>query len=99
VVRALRQPRGRHYAKGVVLLEFTAVIIAFGGVGGIFATTVFRQQDYPKYLPGLWATMACQFFNLVLLAITTMYFTHKNNQVREGKVKELEGREGFLYTI
>jgi hypothetical protein len=26
----------------------TAVIIASGGVGGIMASTVFRQEDYPK---------------------------------------------------
>lgn len=37
-----------------------AVIIAFGGLGGIFATTVFRQKDFPTYIPGLWATIGCQ---------------------------------------
>ena len=27
----------------------TAVIIAGGGIGGIFATTVYRDQDFPMY--------------------------------------------------
>ena len=26
--------------------------IGFGAIGGIAASTVFRQQDYPKYIPG-----------------------------------------------
>lgn len=30
----------------------TAVTVAFGGIGGILASTVFREQDYPRYLPG-----------------------------------------------
>jgi len=76
-----------------------AVIIAFGGVGGIFATTVFREKDTPKYIPGLWATMACQFLNLILLAIMSLYFMFKNKQLRDGVVKELEGTPNFTYTI
>ncbi|KAF5348638.1 hypothetical protein D9758_006747 [Tetrapyrgos nigripes] len=28
----------------------TAVIISFGGIGGIIATTIFREQDYPSFL-------------------------------------------------
>ncbi|KAH6913607.1 major facilitator superfamily domain-containing protein [Coprinopsis sp. MPI-PUGE-AT-0042] len=64
----------------------TAVIIAFGGIGGIFATLVFRQQDAPSYIPGIWATAACQFMMLILLAINT------------GK-RVNEGQPGFYYTI
>jgi len=30
----------------------SAVQVAFGSVGGIAASTVYRQQDYPRYLPG-----------------------------------------------
>src|SRR5262245_61536835 len=82
-----------------IIIFIPAVIIAFGGIGGIFATTVFRQQDAPKYVPGIWATMGCQFLNLLLLAITTAYFLYKNKQVRDGVVKDLEGTPGFLYTL
>jgi MFS-type transporter involved in bile tolerance (Atg22 family) len=30
----------------------SAVQVAFGAIGGIAASTVYRQQDAPKYLPG-----------------------------------------------
>ncbi|EAU83297.2 hypothetical protein CC1G_10738 [Coprinopsis cinerea okayama7 len=76
----------------------TAIIIAFGGIGGIFATLVFRQQDSPQYIPGIWATMACQFAMLILLAINTFVFTRRNKAAREGK-RVNEETPGFMYTI
>jgi len=77
----------------------TAIIIAFGGIGGIFATTVFREQDYPKYVPGLWATIGCQFLMLSCLALMTWHFRSQNKKLKDGKVNQLEGRAGFYYTL
>ncbi|KAF8911501.1 major facilitator superfamily domain-containing protein [Gymnopilus junonius] len=78
----------------------TAIIVSFGGIGGIFASLVFRQVDYPTYLPGIYATVACQFLMLVLLAVTTLHYWHKNKSIIQGTAAEpLEGREGFLYTL
>jgi len=78
----------------------SAIIIAWGGVGGIFATTVFREADNPTYIPGIWATLGCQFLMLVLLAITTLRHMYWNKRAREGTLKEpLEGQPGFLYTL
>lgn len=34
----------------------TGVIVAFGGVGGVFATTVYRQQDFPRCV--IWTSSA-----------------------------------------
>jgi len=76
-----------------------AMIIAFGGIGGIIATTVFRQQDFPRYVPGLWVTIGCQFFMLGMLAASSFYFIMKNKQVREGTAPPIGGRPGFYYTI
>ena len=78
----------------------TAVIVSLGGIGGIFASLVFRQQDYPHYLPGIYATLACQLLLLMLLAVTTLYYWSKNKAIRDGSAKEpLEGQAGFLYTL
>lgn len=77
----------------------TAVIIAMGGVGGIFATLVFRQADYPSYIPGVWATMACQITMLILLGVNTYVFARRNRLYREGKCEPLEGTPGFYYTL
>jgi len=76
----------------------TAVVIAAGGVGGIFATTVYRQKDFPNYVPGFWATIACQFALLTALGITTFVFKRRNRLYREGKCGPLEDTPGFYYT-
>ncbi|KAG6877354.1 hypothetical protein C0993_008252 [Termitomyces sp. T159_Od127] len=77
----------------------TAVIVTFGGIAGVFATTVFRQKDYPRYLNGIWAALGCQFLLLVLLAMTSFTFIRRNRLAREGKIGPLEGQPGFYYTI
>ncbi|TFK74582.1 MFS general substrate transporter [Pluteus cervinus] len=75
----------------------TAVLVSFGGIGGIFAPSVFRQVDFPRYLPGMFTTIICQVVLLVVLAITTLYFWTQNQKARRGEVI-LEGQPGFLYT-
>lgn len=76
----------------------TAVTIAFGGIGGIFATTVYRQEDFPRYLNGIWATIGCQFLIVILCIILTLNYTAKNKRAREGKGVN-EATPGFYYTI
>lgn len=79
------------------------MIVAFGGVGGVFASLVYRQVDFPTYLPGIYATIACQILMLLLLAITTAYYRTQNNSLRHGGLttinKPLEGQVGFVYTL
>lgn len=76
------------------------MVISFGGVGGIFATTIFRQEDFPRYLPGIYATIACQVLLLLLLAITTIHLSRQNEKARQGVlIVPLEGQAGFLYTL
>lgn len=77
----------------------TAVIVSFGGIGGIFATTVFRQADAPSYLPGIYATIACQVLLLMLLAITTTYFWVQNKRLRRESVMKGQEEQQFLYTL
>jgi len=76
----------------------TAIIIAFGGIGGIFATLVYREKDANRYIPGIWATMACQFTMLILLAIQTFVFKRRNRLAAEGK-RINEETPGFMYII
>ena len=33
--------------------------VAFGAVGGIYASTVFMQKEAPLYRTGLWAVTVC----------------------------------------
>ncbi|KAF8168455.1 high-affinity nicotinic acid transporter [Crassisporium funariophilum] len=77
----------------------TAAIIASGGIGGIMATTVFRQKDFPRYVNGMWATIGLQLLMIILLGMTTMIFKRRNRLRREGKLGPLEGQPDFYYTI
>ncbi|KAF8911500.1 major facilitator superfamily domain-containing protein [Gymnopilus junonius] len=78
----------------------TALTVSLGGIGGIMATTVFRAQDSPHYIPGLGATIGSQVLLLSLLAATTLRFMWLNKAVREGKrTKPLEDQPGFYYTL
>ncbi|RYP92155.1 hypothetical protein DL770_001736 [Monosporascus sp. CRB-9-2] len=45
----------------------SATLIAFGGIGGIAGALVFRSQDQPRYLPGIYASIAC---NICILFCT-----------------------------
>lgn len=75
----------------------SALQIGFASIGGIIASTVFRQQDAPRYIPGFWVSIGCQFLTLTLVAIMSCHFKSENKkQKEEGKV--LEGCEGFRYT-
>lgn len=78
----------------------TAMVVSFGGIGGIFATTVFRQADLPRYLPGIYATIACQVALLLLLATTTTYFYYQNKRIIAGGISPFGGGSDFkLYTL
>ncbi|KAF9529667.1 major facilitator superfamily domain-containing protein [Crepidotus variabilis] len=78
----------------------TAITVSFGGMGGIMASLIFRQQDSPRYLPGIYATLGCQVLLLLLLGLTTLSYWTKNHALRSGAAKEpLEGQAGFFYTL
>jgi MFS family permease len=78
----------------------SALQIGFGAIGGILASTTFREQDAPKYVVGLWVTAGLQIFILILLCCTTSYFYKMNRKFDEGSLTEpLEGQPGFKYTI
>ncbi|EEH20912.2 hypothetical protein PABG_03143 [Paracoccidioides brasiliensis Pb03] len=78
----------------------SALQIGFGAIGGILASTTFREVDAPKYVPGLWITTGLQFLILGLVTCTTIHFWRRNKQVDEGTATKLiEGLAGFKYTL
>ena len=78
----------------------SALQIGFGAIGGIIASTVFREEDAPTYVPGLWVTTGLQFFILIILATTTIIFMRANKKVDNGTIKApIEGLVGFKYTL
>ncbi|GAA5999145.1 uncharacterized protein JCM10292_001622 [Rhodotorula paludigena] len=76
----------------------SAVCIGMGGVGGIFASLVYRQADYPKYLPGLWATIGCQFAIITICLVNSFFFTRANKKADRGETV-IEENPRFRYAI
>ena len=81
--------------KGVV----SAVMITVGAAGGVCGSTIFRSQDAPRYIPGMWATIAMILLYAVVTFCMSMYFKKQNRLADEGKRPALEGVEGFRYAV
>jgi len=77
----------------------SAIVVGMGGVGGIMASTVFRQADYPRYLPGLWATIGAQLLIITFCGILTIWFKRINKALDEGRREPINGHASFRYSI
>jgi len=76
----------------------SALVIGFGGIGGIVASTVYRQADFPQYIPGLWTTIGLNLMTITFCVLMTLHFKAQNKKADEGRVV-LEGSAKFRYTI
>ncbi|KAK4218359.1 high-affinity nicotinic acid transporter [Rhypophila decipiens] len=80
----------------------SATFVAFGGIGGIAGSLVFRDQDFPGYKPGLYACIATTLLTLIIVGALTFHFWRLNRAADRGEI-ELETDEdgyqpGFRYT-
>jgi len=75
----------------------SAALVAGGGIGGIIGSLVFRSQDAPKYIPGLWASITSQLIIIIIVLLTDTWFYVKNKKADRGECL-IEGIEGFRYT-
>ncbi|OAP58158.1 hypothetical protein AYL99_07248 [Fonsecaea erecta] len=78
--------------KGVV----AAATIAAGAIGGVIGSTIFRAQDKPRYMPGMWATIGMQLVYLFGTMAVSLRLAKKNREADEKGVI-LEGVPGFRY--
>lgn len=81
--------------RGVV----SAVMITVGAAGGVCGSTIFRSQDRPRYMPGMWSTIAMITVYAIATFSMSMYFKRENRLADEGKRPALEGVEGFRYAV
>lgn len=84
----------RQEKRGIV----SAAMITIGAMGGVTGSTIFRSQNAPLYLPGMWATIGLQLMYSIGTFAMSMHLQRKNKQFDEGKVAALEGVESFRYT-
>lgn len=81
----------------------SATLVAFGGIGGIAGSLVFREQDKPGYKPGLWACMTGSLIIIVIVIITDIHFYFKNKKQARGElilepVDGTDSSDKFRYT-
>ncbi|KAH8900681.1 MFS general substrate transporter [Thozetella sp. PMI_491] len=76
----------------------TAILTTASGLGGIYSSMVFRQQDAPDYLPGIVAVMAINIAAIVTAIITDLMLARANRRAEEAKIL-CERRVGFRYTL
>lgn len=76
----------------------SAIMISASAIGGIYSSLVFREQDAPRYVPGIIAVIAVLGVTLVVACGTIFMFRRANRLADQGKIL-VENLEGFRYTI
>jgi tellurite resistance protein TehA-like permease len=75
----------------------SAIFVGMGGVGGIAGSLVFRSQDAPEYVFGIYACIVADCLVIVTVLIMTWVLMSENKKQARGE-KILEGEPGFRYT-
>jgi hypothetical protein len=75
----------------------SALQVAFGAIGGIYASVTFMQKEAPKYPTGLWAAAALQIFTMVAAVGMTGFHFWANRKADKLHVA-VEGSRRFRYT-
>lgn len=71
----------------------------FFNTGGIAGSLVFREQDQPGYVPGLWACITACLVTIIITLALQIHFWIQNKKADRGE-KELEGGgPSFRYTL
>jgi len=76
----------------------SATLVGFGGIGGIIGSTIFREQDSPRYRPGMLGTILANALIVIIVALLSLKFWRANRRAEAGG-KWIEGQEGFRYTL
>ncbi|KAH7139561.1 major facilitator superfamily domain-containing protein [Dendryphion nanum] len=71
--------------------------VAFGAIGGIYASTTFMEKEAPNYRSGLWAVTGAQFYLIISTVFMVWHYWRKNKRADAGEII-LEEMEGFRYT-
>ncbi|TXT04324.1 hypothetical protein VHUM_04211 [Vanrija humicola] len=88
---AIRAQSKRGYA--------SALIIAFGGVGGIVASVAFQQKEMAKGYPsGIYLTLALNAVNVIAVLGLRFWMVWKNKQADKG-LCVIEGNPDFRYQM
>lgn len=74
----------------------SAIVVAFGGIGGILASVLFMQKEAPRYKTGVYFTMAISALSIVATIILHVFYRIQNRRADRGLIV-IEGKVGFRY--
>lgn len=78
----------------------SASLVGFGGIGGIAGSLIFRMQDAPRYIPGLWACITASLLTILTTIALQLWFWKQNKAADRGEKTNLEGGgPTFRYTL
>lgn len=82
-----------------LIIKRTLTHSFFLNTGGIAGSLVFREQDQPGYVPGLWACITACLVTIIITLSLQIHFWIQNKKADRGE-KELEGGgPSFRYTL
>lgn len=76
----------------------SALMVSFGGIGGVAGSLIFRSQDAPAYRPGFYGLIACNLMILIIVSCLSLWFKICNKRAERGQLV-IEGLQDFRYTI
>ncbi|CAK9784065.1 unnamed protein product [Cutaneotrichosporon oleaginosum] len=77
----------------------SALVVAFGGIGGILASLLFMDKEAKKGYPtGVWSVVGLNCFQVFTVVGMRFFFKYRNKLADEGKVV-IEGDPKFRYQL
>lgn len=76
----------------------SALVVGFGGLGGIVSTLVFPERDAPQFVFGMIFVMGAQGFVILNSLLMAFFFMNANRKANRGQ-KVIEGYKDFRYQI
>lgn len=76
----------------------SALIVAFGGVGGIVSALVYMEKQAPSYRIGIFFTIAAHIYIILACIGLSSFFAFRNRKADEGQAV-LEHHQDFRYQL
>ncbi|KAK5215971.1 hypothetical protein LTR72_011029 [Exophiala xenobiotica] len=86
-------------ASGSAKRSIMAAVVVWGGpIGGIVGSNIFRQQDAPTYVPGLYTTVAMAVLIIAGNIVLALVY-HRRNRIAEKNNTLVDGVPGFKHSL
>lgn len=74
----------------------SALVVAWGGIGGILSSVAFMEKEAPSYPTGIYLIIAMEVASIAFAALLALWFIYQNKRADRGQVV-LEDDPNFRY--